>query len=143
MIVAEQKPLNEIKIMLKGCSNVLAVGCGTCVTVCFAGGKQEVGILSTSLRMASDLDGAAINVDDRTRSTDAVTSGGMHADLRTVANSFGRTKGQRGVVTGLWRRGTISRPAISRQAYYACAEHQVYGLSGRTRCMGRALPGLW
>ncbi len=42
MIVAEQKPLNESKSMLKGCKKVLAVGCGTCVTVCFAGGKQEV-----------------------------------------------------------------------------------------------------
>ena len=43
MIVAEQKSLNEIKTMLKGCKKVLAVGCGTCVTVCFSGGRQEVG----------------------------------------------------------------------------------------------------
>ncbi len=64
MIVAEQKPLNEIKAMLKGFKNVLAVGCGTCVTVCFAGGKQEVGVLSASLRMSMDLDGEAINIDE-------------------------------------------------------------------------------
>lgn len=64
MIVAEQKPLDEIKSMLKGCKKVLAVGCGTCVTVCFAGGKQEVGILSASLRMSTDLDGDAISVDE-------------------------------------------------------------------------------
>jgi ferredoxin len=64
MIVAEQKPLNEIKAMLKGFNKVLAVGCGTCVTVCFAGGKQEVGILSASLRMSTDLDGEAVTVDE-------------------------------------------------------------------------------
>ncbi|MCP4998504.1 MAG: hypothetical protein GY933_07020, partial [Hyphomicrobiales bacterium] len=64
MIVAEQKPLNEIKSMLKGYNKVLAVGCGTCVAVCFAGGKQEVGLLSASLRMSTDLDGEAVNVDE-------------------------------------------------------------------------------
>jgi len=45
MIVAEQKSLDEIKAMLKDCKKVLAVGCGTCVTVCFSGGREEVGIL--------------------------------------------------------------------------------------------------
>ncbi len=64
MIVAEQKPLNEIRTMLKDCKKVLAVGCGTCVTVCFAGGRQEVGILSASLRMSTDLEGESIGVDE-------------------------------------------------------------------------------
>ncbi len=64
MIVAEQKPLEEIKTMLEGCKKVLAVGCGTCVAVCFAGGRQEVGMLSASLRMSTDLDGEAVNVDE-------------------------------------------------------------------------------
>ncbi|MBS1269464.1 MAG: hypothetical protein MAG794_00415 [Gammaproteobacteria bacterium] len=66
MIVAEQKPLDEIKTMLEGCKKVLAVGCGTCVTVCFAGGRREVGILSASLRMSTDLDGEAIAVEETT-----------------------------------------------------------------------------
>jgi ferredoxin len=64
MIVAEQKSLNEIKAMLRGCKKVLAVGCGTCVTVCFSGGRQEVGILSASVRMSTELDGEAIAVDE-------------------------------------------------------------------------------
>jgi len=64
MIVAEQKSLDEIKTMLKGCKKVLAVGCGTCVTVCFSGGRQEVGILAASLRMSTGLDGDAIAVDE-------------------------------------------------------------------------------
>lgn len=58
MIVAEQKPLDEIKELIAEAENVLVVGCGTCVTVCFAGGEKEAGILSTSLRMSTKLDGS-------------------------------------------------------------------------------------
>jgi ferredoxin len=57
MITAEQKPLEEIKQMLAPYEKVLVLGCGTCVTVCFAGGEKEVGILASSLRMATKLDG--------------------------------------------------------------------------------------
>jgi ferredoxin len=57
MIVAEQKPLEEIKGLVTDAEKVLVVGCGTCVTVCFAGGEKEAGVLATSLRMSSKLDG--------------------------------------------------------------------------------------
>lgn len=57
MIVAEQKPLEEIKSMIKDAQKVVVIGCGTCVTVCFAGGDREAAILATSLRMSSNLDG--------------------------------------------------------------------------------------
>lgn len=57
MIIAEQKPLAEIKGLIADAEKVLVVGCGTCVTVCFAGGEKEAGILATSLRMASKIDG--------------------------------------------------------------------------------------
>ena len=66
MIVAEQKTLEEIKSLVGSAKNVLVMGCGTCVTVCFAGGSREAAILSSSLRMASKLDGAAKNVTDVT-----------------------------------------------------------------------------
>src|SRR5512137_1028031 len=57
MIVAEQKKLDEIKAMLAPYQRILVLGCGTCVTVCFAGGEKEVGILASSLRMAYRLEG--------------------------------------------------------------------------------------
>ncbi len=66
MIVAEQKPLQEIKSLLGEAHKVLVVGCGTCVTVCFAGGAREAAIMASSLRMASKLDGAPKEVTDVT-----------------------------------------------------------------------------
>jgi ferredoxin len=66
MIVAEQKSLEEILELLGDAKKVLAVGCGTCVTVCFAGGEKEVSILASALRMKSKLDGHPIEVDEVT-----------------------------------------------------------------------------
>ena len=56
MIVGEQKSLDEITELLGDAEKVLVLGCGTCVTVCFAGGEKEVGILASELRMKSKLD---------------------------------------------------------------------------------------
>ena len=64
MIVADQKPIADIKKMLRGKQKVLAVGCGTCVAVCFAGGKREVGVLSSAIRMATELEGEAVQIDE-------------------------------------------------------------------------------
>ncbi len=56
MIVAERKPFEEIKSMLKDYKKVLTVGCGTCVAVCLAGGEKEVGVLNSELKMARKID---------------------------------------------------------------------------------------
>ena len=66
MIVAEQKDLNEIRSSVGEAKRVLVVGCGTCVTVCFAGGAKEAGILASSLRMAAKVEGGAQDVADVT-----------------------------------------------------------------------------
>jgi len=66
MIVAEQKPLTEIMDLLGEAKKVLVVGCGTCVTVCFAGGEKEVSVLASSLRMKSKLDEHTMEVDEVT-----------------------------------------------------------------------------
>jgi ferredoxin len=55
MITGEQKSLEEIQTLLGDAEKVLVVGCGTCVTVCFAGGSREAQILSSSLRMSSKI----------------------------------------------------------------------------------------
>jgi ferredoxin len=66
MIVAEQKPLSEIKTLIGSAEKVLVVGCGTCVTVCFAGGAREAAIVAASLRMSTKLDGNGKQVSDVT-----------------------------------------------------------------------------
>jgi len=55
MIVAEQKSIAEIVKLLGNAKRVLVVGCGTCGTVCFAGGEKEVGILASALRSMSKI----------------------------------------------------------------------------------------
>ena len=66
MIIAEQKPLAEIQDLIGDAEKVLVVGCGTCVTVCFAGGDREAQILSASLRMASKLNDHPQDITDIT-----------------------------------------------------------------------------
>ena len=52
MIVAEQKDLEKIRQMIDPYERVLILGCGTCVTVCGAGGEREVSLLHSALRVA-------------------------------------------------------------------------------------------
>jgi ferredoxin len=66
MIVAEQKPLAEIKAKIDGYSKVLILGCGTCVKTCFAGGEDETATLASSLRLAIKKDGKTIKIDEQT-----------------------------------------------------------------------------
>jgi len=66
MIIAEQKPLEELKTLIGDAKKVLVVGCGTCVTVCFAGGAREAAIVSSSLRMATKLNGDSKEITDFT-----------------------------------------------------------------------------
>ncbi len=66
MIIAEQKSLEEIKALVGDAEKVLVVGCGTCVTVCFAGGSREAAITAASLRMSTKLDGNGRAVTDVT-----------------------------------------------------------------------------
>jgi ferredoxin len=57
MIVAKQKPIEEIEKMLESYERILVLGCGTCVAICFAGGEKEVGVLTASLRIMEKLAG--------------------------------------------------------------------------------------
>ncbi|MCK4863236.1 MAG: hypothetical protein KAS25_03020, partial [Dehalococcoidales bacterium] len=52
MIVAEQKPLEDIIRMIAPYERVLILGCGTCMTVCDAGGEREVSFLHNALQLA-------------------------------------------------------------------------------------------
>lgn len=66
MIIAERKPFGEIKERIQDCKKVLVLGCGTCVSVCQAGGEKEVELLATELRMADKMDGRKIEIGEAT-----------------------------------------------------------------------------
>ena len=66
MIVAERKPIEEILEMVKDYGSVLLVGCKGCVTVCNAGGRKEVGILASILRLAREKDSHPLKVEEMT-----------------------------------------------------------------------------
>lgn len=66
MIIAEHKPVDELVTMIDGYENILLVGCKGCVTVCHAGGEKEVDILASALRLACQLKGKSITVDEMT-----------------------------------------------------------------------------
>lgn len=66
MIVAQRKPVEEIKRALEGYEKILIVGCGTCVAVCMAGGEREVGVLASMLKMSFKMDGKEVEIGEVT-----------------------------------------------------------------------------
>ncbi len=66
MIVADKKPVEEIIEYVQGCKKILVLGCNECVTVCEAGGKKEVGVLASALRMYFLNQGEDVKIDEVT-----------------------------------------------------------------------------
>lgn len=54
MIVAEQKPIEEIIQSVIPYKKLLIAACGTCVTVCMSGGEKEALELSSLLKLGSE-----------------------------------------------------------------------------------------
>jgi ferredoxin len=106
MIVADRKHVAEIRDMIKDHQRVLLVGCGTCVTVCLAGGERETAILGSALRMSLKLIGRGeVVVDEctierqcedafidalaaRAADYDAICSLGCGAGVQALAERF-------------------------------------------------------
>ncbi len=66
MIVAERKPLDEIIGYISDYKKILIVGCNECVTVCYAGGKKEVAVLASALKMALMKQGKELEIREET-----------------------------------------------------------------------------
>jgi len=66
MIVGKQKPIEEIIEEVKDYEKILMIGCNECVTVCEAGGKKEVAVLASALRMYFMNQGKDIKIDEVT-----------------------------------------------------------------------------
>jgi ferredoxin len=66
MIVADRKPIDEIITEVKDYGKILIAGCNECVTVCEAGGRKEVGVLASALRMYFMNQGKEVKIDEIT-----------------------------------------------------------------------------
>jgi ferredoxin len=64
MITAVRKPFEEIWSLVGGHGSILVLGCGTCTTVCMAGGEREVGILASTLRLKARAEGRSLIVEE-------------------------------------------------------------------------------
>ena len=105
MIVAKRKPFDEIKELIKPYKKVLNVGCGTCVSVCLAGGEKEVAVLNAEIEMARKMDDSPIEInaytverqcdreylaelDDMVKDHDAVISMACGVGIQFLAERF-------------------------------------------------------
>ena len=159
MIVADQKSIEEIRKMLRGKQKVLAVGCGTCVAVCFAGGKREVGVLSSALRMATELEGEAVEMDetvvqrqcetefiehlgDKLGEYDAVLSLGCGVGVQTLADKYPTTR----ILPGLNTRfmGGPTEQGVWEERCQGCGNCMLEytgGICPITRCAKQLMNG--
>jgi ferredoxin len=159
MIVADRKPVEEIMDMVKDVSSLLILGCNECVTVCEAGGKKEVSVLASTLRMYFLNQGKEVRVDEKTLERqcdreyleeirdmvdkyDAVVSLACGVGVQFMADIYTRLPVYPGVNTcflgvteerGLWTERC--------QACGQCILGQTAGICPVSRCAKRLLNG--
>jgi len=160
MIVADRKKVSEIRDMIKAHRRVLLVGCGTCVTVCLAGGEREVGILGSALRMALRLDGHGdATVDEctierqcedafidvlaqRAPEYDAICSLGCGAGVQALAERFPKMPVYPGLNTQFM--GILESQGVWTEKCAGCGNCRLgefVGVCPITRCAKRMLNG--
>ena len=159
MIVAEKKPLEEIIEQVKDCKKLLIAGCNECVTVCEAGGKKEVGILASALRMYFLNEGKKVEIDevtlerqcdheyleeirDRIDQYDAVLSLACGVGVQFLAEKYFATPIYPGVNTCFM--GAAEERGVWSERCQACGQcilGQTAGICPISRCAKRLLNG--
>jgi ferredoxin len=160
MIVADRKKIPEIRDMIAAHKRVLLVGCGTCVTVCLAGGEREVGIIGSALRMSLKLIGrGAVVVEEctierqcedafidilapRVADYDAIVSLGCGAGVQTLAERFPKTAVYPGLNTQFI--GILESQGVWTEKCLGCGNCRLGEFAGVcpiTRCAKRLLNG--
>ena len=159
MIVADKKPIEEIIEYLKDKNKILVLGCNECVTVCEAGGKKEVGVLASALRMyflnngkEADIDEVTLErqcdheyleeIRDKVDQYDAIVSLACGVGIQFTAEKYHDTAVYPGVNTcflgateerGLWTERC--------QACGSCVLAETGGICPVSRCAKRILNG--
>jgi len=160
MIVADRKKIPEIRDMIASHDKVLLVGCGTCVTVCLAGGEREVGILGSALRMALSLGGrpkvtvhectierqcedAFIDIlAQRATEYEAIVSFGCGAGVQALAERFPKMPVYPGLNTQFI--GILESQGVWTEKCSGCGDCQLgefVGICPITRCAKHLLNG--
>jgi len=159
MIVAERKTIPELVQILRPHAKILVLGCGTCVTVCLAGGEREVSIIASALRIASrvqelNFDIAELTIErqcdnifiesaaEAIQQVDAVLSTACGAGVQAIAERFPHTPVYAGLNTTflgiLEERGVWTEKCA---ACGACVLHKYGGICPITRCAKHMLNG--
>jgi len=160
LIVAEQKPFQEIRGLIASYEKILVLGCGTCMTVCGAGGEKEVSLLHGALRIAQarggdeshsfleytvkrQCDSEFLDVlEDRVKELDAILSLGCGVGVQTVAARFPDTPVLPGVNTTFM--GAAEELGVWDERCAACGDcrlAETAGICPITRCAKGILNG--
>ena len=160
MIVAEQKNLEEIRRMITPYERVLILGCGTCMTVCNAGGEREVSFLHNALRLAQSRSGDEAHffseytvkrqcdyefleaLNDKIDDVDVILSLGCGIGVQAIAERFPDTPVLPGVNTAFM--GMTKEWGIWDERCAACGEcrlEETGGICPITRCTKGILNG--
>lgn len=159
MIVASRKPIAELTSVLERHQKVLFVGCGTCVSVCLAGGEREVGIAAYAVRMARKLAKQPIEIEQVTierqcenefiqdlaqpsERNEAIVSFACGAGVQALAERFPKKP----VYTGLNTQflGILEEQAVWTEKCLGCGDCVLSNFGGIcpvTRCAKRMLNG--
>lgn len=159
MIVAERKRIPELVELLQGSKKILVLGCGTCVTVCLAGGEREVSIISSALRIASKVGSLDFEIEELTierqcdnvfieeaadaiKRNDIILSLGCGAGVQAIAERYIEKPVYAGLNTAfigiLEERGLWTEKCA---ACGACVLHKYGGICPITRCAKHMLNG--
>ena len=159
MLVASPKSITELRSIIAGHKKVLFVGCGTCVTVCLAGGEREVGIISYAVRMARKLEREPVEIEQITierqceneflkdlaepvSRAEAVVSFGCGAGVQAIAERFPDKPVYAGLNTQFL--GVLEGQAVWTEKCLGCGNCMLAtfgGICPVTRCAKRLLNG--
>jgi ferredoxin len=159
VIVATPKTVTELISIIARHQKVHFVGCGTCVTVCLAGGEREVGIAGFAVRMARKLNGQPVEIEQITierqcenefiqdlaeavERNEAVVSFGCGAGVQAIAERFPNKAVYAALDTQFL--GILEEQAIWAEKCLGCGKCVLADFGGIcpvTRCAKRMLNG--